>query len=46
MEETVMIPRKEYERLKADSEFLALLYAAGVEETTVYEYACEVADGY
>lgn len=40
-EETVTIPKKEYESLKADSAFLSRLHAAGVDNWSGYSEACE-----
>ena len=42
MEETVTITLKEYESLKEDSDFLAALQSAGVDNWDGYSYALEL----
>jgi hypothetical protein len=40
--EMVTIPKKEYEQLKEDSEWLGYLRSAGVDNWSGYEYAHEL----
>ena len=43
--ETVVIPKKEYDQLIKDSEFLEALRAAGVDNWDGYSYAFEILEG-
>jgi hypothetical protein len=42
MEETVTIPKREYEALRKDSDWLQCLEAAGVDNWQGYDYTREI----
>lgn len=43
-EKTIVIPKHEYDELVENSEWLAMLEAAGINNTIEYEHAIEMRD--